>query len=157
MGIFIIVAVFLFSVLLIVSQVTVTTTTPTVMVLCSGSLTINETVTMAPTSVGLAAALGQHCATEATSVPDAFSGLCLLCHGSSSGNFFFRVDLPPDFCMLVSVMVFAFSSRFQCGCHVYQWGFSCWHLDHCNPLEFMHGRPMCLLVMVHCSCQVCTE
>ena len=37
-----------------------------------------------------------HCAAAATSVPDAFFGLCKLCHGSSSGEFSFsEFSIPP--------------------------------------------------------------
>ena len=44
------------------SDVTLTTTTPPVIVLCSDALITNLTVTIAPTSVGLLATLGQHSA-----------------------------------------------------------------------------------------------
>ena len=42
------------------SKVTVTTTAPLAAVLCSSASTITITFTMAPTSVGLIAVLGQH-------------------------------------------------------------------------------------------------
>ena len=99
---------FLCSVFLIVSQVTATTATPPVTVVCSGALPITLTVTIAPISVGLAAS-GQYdvvlspklilrdtmrgsvgLATVpqwSTSVPDVFSSIYQLCHGSSLGEF----------------------------------------------------------------------
>ena len=42
------------------SQVTVTTTTPPVTVMCSSALSTSTTFTVVLTSIGLAAALGQH-------------------------------------------------------------------------------------------------
>ena len=62
-----------------------------------------------------------HSARAATSVPDAFSGLYQLCHGSSSGEVFFsfRVEPPTDFFIMVSVTVFAFC--FQVPLGVYPW------------------------------------
>ena len=59
-GNFIAVIVFLFSVFFIVSQVTVTVTTPCVTVVCPAVSSIPITVTVVPTSVCLAAASGQH-------------------------------------------------------------------------------------------------
>ena len=73
--------------LLIVSQVNLTTTAPPMTLVCSMASPNSITVTMASTSVCLGAS-GQphHCATLASNSPsDAFSGICQLCHGSSSG------------------------------------------------------------------------
>ena len=62
-----------------------------------------------------------------------------------------RVE-PPTICiMLVSVMVYACTFRFPCGCHVYHWD-SSYH----SPLEYTHGRHMCLLVLVHAPHWECT-
>ena len=51
------------------------------------------------------------------------------------------------FLLLLWCLLSAF--RFQWGCSLYQWGFNCLSFHHCNPLEYIHGRHMCLLVLVH--------
>ena len=114
----IIVDVFLYTVFLIMSQVTVTntTTTPLVIVSCSGALLITMPVIMALTSVGQTLS-GQHdvvllahhyvIATTA-SVLDAFSGKCQLCHGSSACEFSLSQLSLPLIYTLVSVTVFTF-------------------------------------------------
>ena len=91
-----------------VSTTTAMTTTPPVTVMSSGMSPLSL-VTMAPYLMGLPATLGKHdvvlppltpralqfywpclCATAATSISDASSGLCQLCHGSSTGKFPFQ-------------------------------------------------------------------
>ena len=89
-------------------HVTMTTTTLPVIVVCSGASLITAMVTFPPTSVGQitssqhgcssAATVdseghneefcwpNQYTAATATSVLDAFSGICKLCHGSSAGE-----------------------------------------------------------------------
>ena len=88
-----------------------TTTTAPVSVVCSGASLITMTVTAVPISVGqmtwgqqdlvlppqlipwdtLRGSAGPVCATETTIlVPDAFSGICQPCHGSSTGKFLFQ-------------------------------------------------------------------
>ena len=64
---------------------------------------------------------------------------CLLRFLGSSGEFSLGV------CFLLSA------------CHVHQWGLSCWGLPYHNLIRYTLGRNMCLLVMVHGSCQYCTE
>ena len=114
-----------FSKLINMFLVTAATTPPPVTVVYSGVLTTTATVMMTPTSIKLVAALGLHYVlppqlilrdkiTGVVGLPlchscnlswDAFSGLCQLCHGSTSGKFFiFRVELSTDFLMLVHVM-----------------------------------------------------
>ena len=134
-----------------------TTTTPSVKFVNSGALTRTTTVIMVLTYVGLAAALGQHAygsgsttdpdghrkgcwphnyAAAAAQFVDVFSSLCLLCHGSSSGEFsFLEFSLP-----LVSLCWCLFwcllsSFRLQSGCHFHQWGLSHWGLHYCNPFQ----------------------
>ena len=56
------------------------------------------------------------CATAATSIFDASSGLCQLCHGFSTGRFLFKVELPTILYIicLVSVLVSAFCFLVPC-------------------------------------------
>ena len=83
-------------------------TTPPVTVVCSGTSSLLTTVAMIPSFMGLPATSGQHdvvllplrdlggvvspchCATAATSISDASSGLCQLCHGFSPDRFLFQ-------------------------------------------------------------------
>ena len=113
------------------SQVTVTTTTPPVMVVWSEAMFITLMVTLAPTSwpdnmqsawCGSTTTVNSeghkegfcwphHCAAAtATSVSDAFSVICQLCHGLSTGRFLFWSWASSDFLcyVLVSVVTFAF-------------------------------------------------
>ena len=102
-GIFIIVVAFLCSVFFTMSQDTATTTTLHVTVVCSISSITIVTVTMAPTSAATTdpkrhnerGCWPHHCATLATSVPDAFLGLCQFYHGSPQMSFSFsKLSLP---------------------------------------------------------------
>ena len=96
---------FLCVVFFIMCQVTVMTTSSPVTTVHSGALSSTMTVTMTPIHVGLVA-VGQYdvvllpplilrdtmsgvvgLTTAATSITDAFSGLCQLCHWSSSFDF----------------------------------------------------------------------
>ena len=92
---------------------------------------------MAPTSLVLSAALGQHsvvllltsiskdneklflphyCVITATSVPDSLWGSCQLCHGFCSGEFTFSVmSLPLIFWKFMFVKLFAFCLQVQMG------------------------------------------
>ena len=128
------------------------------------------TVIMAPTSMGVAAPLGQ-CdvvlplpITLRARVKGVFLAMAL-CHNSYLSPrcllrhmqtipwaclrwvFFFRVEPSADFLILVSDMVSAIF-RFQCGCHVHQWGHNNGDLHHCNPSQLTHSRHMCFLGMV---------
>ena len=38
--------------------------------------------------------------------------------------------------------------RFHCGCHIDLWGLNYWGLHHHSPAEHIHGRHMCIVVMV---------
>ena len=123
------------------SQDTATTTASPLMV-CYIASSITTTVTMAPSgptsSFGLlecgsaitADATGHkgcswphHCAASTALVPDAFSGICLLCHGSSTHKFFFQHELPTDLSIYIGVcygVCFLFSGSavdviFTCG------------------------------------------
>ena len=100
-----------FFVVFIMSQASTTTamtTTPVVTVVCCGTLSLLSTVTMAPWLMGLPAISAWcgsaattdtkalwgccwpcHCAAAAASISDASSGLCQLCHGSSTYRFLF--------------------------------------------------------------------
>ena len=97
------------------SQNTATTTTCLLMVACSDASSVNAMVMMA--SLGPNSSFGStrhhfattadakghkrccwpcHCAVAVTSVPDAFSHICQLCHGSSTGKFLFQSWPPTD-------------------------------------------------------------
>ena len=138
------------SMLLIMPQVTVTTTTPLVMVVCSRAMPISTMITLGPTSVGQTTSAWYGSATKVdskrhnegfcwphlyatalkTSVPDALSGICQLCHGSSTCKFFFQnwtshrilMSCVGFCCGLLSYL------RIPCGCHVHQWELNCWGL-----------------------------
>ena len=157
-----------------VSTTTAITTTPQVTVV-SSSMSSLSFMTMAPSLMGLPTMLSQHdvavatpdtmmlwqcswpclCATASTSILDASSGLCQLCHGFSPGRFLFQSWASHHFVYYR----FGVCSTFRCqtGCHIHPWGLNCWGLQHCIPLEFTHGRHMCNLVMVISLHQVCTE
>ena len=98
-------------------------------VVCTDESTTTMTVTIATTSVRLVAPLSQHDMVlqptptprdtmkniilplwySSTSFPDASLGLCQVCHGSFSGGFFFfNIEPPTSFFMLVFFTVFAF-------------------------------------------------
>ena len=101
-----------------------------------------------------------HCATAATSISDASSGLCQLHHGSSAGRFPFQSWASLHFLFLyVWCLFWCMLSAFRChaGCHIHLWGLNNWGLHYCKPLELPHGRHMCQLVMVIGTHQVCTE
>ena len=66
-----------------------------------------------------------HCATAATSVSDAFSGLCQLCHASFSDEFLFQ-----SWASHLFTYVGVFNIRFQYCCQVHQWELSHWGLHH---------------------------
>ena len=69
-----------------------------------------------------------HCATGATtSVPDNFSGICLVCHGPYLGAFSLsKFSLPPIHYIVCWWLLQCFSAfRFSCGCHIHQWGLNC--------------------------------
>ena len=55
-----------------------------------------------------------HCAAAATSISDASSGLCHLCHGSSTGRFLFLSWASHHFICLVSFLVYAFCFQVLC-------------------------------------------
>ena len=165
----------------IMSQISTTmamTTTPPVTVVSSGMPSISS-VTVAPSLMGLPAMLGQHdvvllppltpkcsggvlglaSATAATSIFIASSDLCQLCHGFSTGSFFFRLE-PPLFCILYVWCLFwclLSTFRFPAGFHIHPWGLNHWGLHPCNPMEFTCGRHMCNLVMVISPHKVCTD
>ena len=65
-----------------------------------------------------------HCATAATSVPGAPSGICQLCHGFSTGKFLFQIWASHWFgymnWCLFCCMFSAF--RYHAGCHIHQCG-----------------------------------
>ena len=100
-----------------------------------------------------------HCATAATWVPNASSGLCKLCHEYFTGKFLFKSWASHQFhymyWYLFCCMLSAF--RYHAGCHIHQWELNLWDLHHCNLLEHTHGRHMYSLVMVIGPCQECTE
>ena len=162
----------------IISQVSTTmtiTTTPPVTVVSSGMSSISS-VAIAPSLMGLPATLGQHdvvlppplteswscywpcfCVTAATSIFDASSGLCQLCHGFSTGKFLEPPTVLYIIC-LVSVHVSAFYFLGAILDYIFTPGDSTiWGLHHCNPLELTHGRHMCNLGMGIGPHQVCTE
>ena len=99
------------------------------------------------------------CATAATSIFNASSGLCQLCHGFSTGRFLFQSWASYHFVYIVWCLFWCLLSTFRChaGCHIHPWELNCWGLHHCNPLEFTHSRHMCNLVMVIGPHQVCIE
>ena len=163
----------------IMSQVTMTATTLPVTVVYSSAATTTITVGMAPNSAQLASALGLydvglspplimkdserccwpcHCATAATSVPDAFSGFAnyamdphqviFLFHSLASSQFL-NVGVCYSVCFL-----FPGSS---CECQFHQCGLSQWSLHHCKSLEYTNVRHVCLLVLVWVPCQELTE
>ena len=92
--------------------------------------------------------MGQHACCQ--------SDLCQLCHWSFTGEFFsFRVVPPTNilcWCYIVyfllsdSDVVTNYTSGVQPLC-----------LHHHNPSEYIHGRHICLQVLVHGPCQKCTE
>ena len=152
--------VFLCSVFLNMSQVSVTTITitPPVTVVHPSASPIIRTVTVAVTSLGLpivstwcgsAATVDpaehsegfcwahHYAAATATSVPDTFSDICQLYHGSSSGKFFIESRASHWFIcyMLVSGMV-CFS--FPCCCNIHQSGLNPCSLYHHSP----HSIPL---------------
>ena len=87
------------------------TTIPLVTVVCSSTSSILTTATMAPSSMGRPVTSGHHdvvlpppltlrnskccwpchCTIALTSVSDASSSLCQLCHGSFAGRFLFQI------------------------------------------------------------------
>ena len=79
--------------------------------------------------------------------------------GSPQMSFFFRLEHPTDIvCMFwcqLWCIIYAF--RFQCGCHCHLWGLNHWDLHHCSPLEYTHGRHMCIFVLVWGPCQAWTK
>ena len=99
-----------------------------------------------------------HCATAATSVSDASSGLCQLCHGSSTCKFLSQswASHHPFTCIGVCPGML---SVFRChaGCHIHLWGLNHWGLHHCSILELSNDRHMCNLVMIIATHQECTE
>ena len=65
------------------------------------------------------------CATAATSIFDASSGLCQLCYGFSTGRVSFSELSLPLFCKLYVWCPFwclLFTFRCQVGCHIHLWG-----------------------------------
>ena len=142
-----------------------TTTTPATVGLFRAS-PITMTVTMALTFVDLATS-SQHdmglpsqliprdimgvswscfCATADTLIPDAFSGIYQLCHGSSSELSLPLIHHVACWCLLWYLLS---DFRFPCGCHAHQWGLNNWGLKCFSPMEFILGRHMSLLVMIH--------
>ena len=97
-----------------------------------------------------------HCATAATSVSDAYPGLCHLYHWFSTGRFLFQSWASHHF---VFLYVWCMPSAFRChtGCHIHLWGLNHWVFHHCNPLELTCGRHICNMVMVISPHQVCKE
>ena len=97
------------------------------------------------------------CATVVTSIFDASSGLCQLCHQFSTGRFLFQswASAILYIISLVSGLVSAFYFQVPCWMPYLPWGLNHWDLHHCNPLESTHGRYMCSLVMIIGPHQVC--
>ena len=96
--------------------------------------------------------------TAATSVSDASSGLCQLCHGSPTCRFLFQSLASHHFIyVFVSVQVYASAFRCHTGCYIHLWGLNCWGLHYCSHLELTHGRHMCNLVMAIGPHQECTK
>ena len=146
------------------------TTTPPMTFLYSSSSSLLTTVTMALSLMGFPAMSGQHyvvpttadaralwrccwpchCATAATSVSDTSSGLCQLCHGSSTGKFLFQSWASHCFFKKCKCLFWCMPSVFRCivRCHIHLLGLNCWGLHHHNLLELTQGRHMCNLVMV---------
>ena len=99
------------------------------------------------------------CATGATSVSNAPSGLCKLCYGSSTGRFLFESLACHHFVFLyVWCLFWCMLSAFRChaGCFIHIWVLNHWGLYLCNPLELTQDRDVCNLVMVISPHQVCT-
>ena len=69
-------------------------------------------------------------------VPEAFLGLCQLCHAPPQIGFLFRVESLADFFVLVFVMVFAFYFKIS----MWLVGLNHWCSHHCNPFEYKCGR-----------------
>ena len=164
---------FLLFCVLIMSQVTVTTTTPPVTVLCSGALLITidsytgshfcgpdnirsawcgsaTTVDSEEHSEGFC---WPHCyaAARTISVLDTCSGICKLCHGSSSGKFLFQSWA--SYWFLMSCAGVCYGTCFLLsGSHIAAMftngGSTTGVLQHCNPLKFTLSKHMCFLVMV---------
>ena len=158
----------------ILSQAIATMTAPPVTVVCTSALSLTMNVTMAHAVMGLPVTLDQHdvvlpsttackrhgmccwpcyCVAAAALVPDASSGICPLCYGSSTGKVLsFRVELhlPVCLCMLVSSsVVYAFC--FQVPWWVPYLPMGAQLIVVCTTAalsEHTHGRHVCILVMV---------
>ena len=77
--------------------------------------------------------------------------------GPSHVSFLFQEWASHQFLYVHVVMTFAFASKFWCDHHAHWLGLNHWGLNHCNPLQYIHSRNMCLLVLVHDPCQGCME
>ena len=152
------------------SQVSVTTTTPPVTVVCSRALFTTVTVVVAPTSVGQKT-LDQCNGSDTTVESEEYNGVllalplcqsnynlnprCLLRHMPTMPWVLHRqVPLLQLSVQMISYFIWCLlwcllsSFRFSFGCHFHQQGLSHWDLQHFNPSKFMLGRHMCFLVMI---------
>ena len=142
------------------SQVTVTTTTSHVTVVCSSASTTTMTVIVAPTSMGLPVASGQH---DVNLLPpliprDTINGIAGLTTvlqqqlwsqipsqdyasysvGASQVTFFFRTEPPTDILCWCLLWCLVFAFRFQYCCHVHQFELNNWGMHHAT----LHSIPM---------------
>ena len=124
---------------------------------------------MAPTSVELAAGLGQHDVVPfATTDPKGLMGVLLalplcyssnisprcslrimpVCPGSSAVDLSFSgSSLPPIFVCWCLLWCLLSAFRIQYGSHFHQWGLNHLGLHIHNTSEYAHGKYMCLLVL----------
>ena len=159
-----------------VSTMAMTSTPPVTMV--SSQLSSISSVTMALSLMGLPASLGQYevflppplmtrgsrGVTDLASVlqqqPPSLMPLLAYANyamGSPQVGFFFRVEPPTILYIicLVSILVSAFYFQVPSWMLYSPIGAQPLGFDHCNPLEFTHGRHMCNLVMVIGPCLMC--
>ena len=174
---------FFFEFVVIMSQVAVTFTTTTqhVTVVCSRVFLITMTVASAPTSVGqmmsghrmwfcppqlICGKIEEFCwphtfgTNNLNPAQDAFSGICQLFQGFSTGQFLFS-ELSFPLILISCFGVYYGVYLLLSSCHVAAMfiygGSTFWGLHHYSPLELTHGKHMCLLIMVNVPCQECAE
>ena len=144
-------------------QVTVTTTTLSMTVVCTSASTTTMTVTVAPTSMGLTAALGQQEVVlppslipkdtirgfvdlstvpwqqaESQMLSELYANYVMGMDPSLMCFSYSKLRLLVHFICCCLLWYFLSAFRFQCCCHIHQWGFNHWDF----PTATLQSIPM---------------
>ena len=156
-------------------RVNVTIIIPLLTVVSTGALTTITTVTNAPTLVGLAEILDKNDVLLPPLITmdirrvllasqwyhsNKHSPRCLLMFTPwvLVGVFLYQSWTSNSFPFILVLLQCLLSTfRFRCSYCFNQQEFNCLGWHHCNPLEYTHGMPMCLLVLVCALCCECIE